>query len=541
MSPLPTSLPTSAVLSRRTLLTGVGALGAGLAFAGCTTTPQPSGAPSGAGSSVNRTLKAAGGNFGFPSPFAMPHGGVTAMYLLFDTLAWSDKDGLTPWLAESFDSSDDLTTHTVRLRDGVTWSDGKPLTIDDVAFSATYLKANPMAWSIDTKVIQEVVVTGPREARILTQPYANFARNVLAAMPIVPKHVWESVTEPGKKQDDEALIGSGAYRLETSDIGKGSYRFVARDGYFLGAPYVRQIDFVPVSDEMVALRAGELDVASASDNTPADVLDQFRKDKAFGFAEAGGATATALYFNLSQAPFDDPAVRVAIASAVDRAAFVDRVLGGRGVAGNPGFLPPTNPYYVDQSSVLPRDLDRAREQLNGRTFTIPMVVSSTAVRQAELLTSQLAEVGITLEAQALDPTALQARAASGDYQAALLSFGGLHSDPTFVLGFFDGRRPAGRQFTKVHGYNNPAYNDLLDRQSASKEGVRKELVGQMQRIIATDAPIVALYYPNRTSVFRTSVLEEMYYTPGGFAGGNPGVMNKQVLITGATSGTKIRS
>ena len=217
------------------------------------------------------------------------------------------------------------------------------------------------------------------------------------------------------------------------------------------------------------------------------------------------------------------------------------VLGGRGEAGNPGLLPPVNPYYADQSAVLPRDVARARKDLAGRTFTIPTLVANNAVRPAELLASQLAEIGITLQPQALEFPALQARAASGGYQAAVLGFGGLHADPTFVLGFFDGRRPKGKLFTKVHGYDNPTYNDLLDRQGASPEKTRKELVGQMQRIIATDAPIVPLFYPNRTAVYRKSVIDTVYFTPGGFAGGNPGPLNKQALITGTKSGTTIRT
>ena len=259
--------------------------------------------------------------------------------------------------------------------------------------SAKYIKEHPLAWSLDTDAIKDVVVSGPREAKIVTEPYANFARNVLSAMPIVPKHVWESVADPAKKQDEAALIGSGAYRLESSDVGKGSYRFVARDGYFLGAPFVRQVDFVPVGDELVALRADQLDLASTSGTSPVDVLDQFAKDSAYGLVEAGGANATALYFNLTQAPFNDPTVRTAIARTVDRQAFVDRILGGRGEAGNPGLLPPVNPYYADQSAVLPRDVARARKDLAGRTFTIPTLVANNAVRPAELLASQLAEIG----------------------------------------------------------------------------------------------------------------------------------------------------
>ncbi len=122
----------SSTISRRALLTGIGIAGAGWALAGCSSS-QPGPGASAMQSAAGRTLRVAGGEFGYPSPFAMPHSGYTTMSLLFDTLVWADDGGLQPWLAESFESSEDLTSVTIRLRDGVTWSDGKPLTIDDVA------------------------------------------------------------------------------------------------------------------------------------------------------------------------------------------------------------------------------------------------------------------------------------------------------------------------------------------------------------------------------------------------------------------------
>lgn len=94
----------------------------------------------------------------------------------------------------------------------------------------------------------------------------------------------------------------------------------------------------------------------------------------------------------------------------------------------------------------------------------------------------------------------------------------------------------------MHGFNDPTYNTLLDQQKVTgDESQRREVIARMLRIIAEQSPMVPLYHPTRTMVYRTSVVDSLYYTPGGFAGGNPGGVNKAALITGTTSGTSIRS
>jgi peptide/nickel transport system substrate-binding protein len=69
---------------------------------------------------------------------------------------------------------------------------------------------------------------------------------------------------------------------------------------------------------------------------------------------------------------------------------------------------------------------------------------------------------------------------------------------------------------------------------------RRRMLARMQAICARDLPALPLYYPRVSHVFRRSAFDRWYVTPGGFAGGLPGVLNKQVLVTGSPTGVVIR-
>jgi len=125
---------------RSFLLGGVGVVGA-LASGSCSSGP---GAGPGVEGAVRRVevLRLAGGDSGFPSPFAYRRGpGYTQASMIYDTLMWKDSTGeLLPWLAESFTQSADARTYTFTLRPGIRWHDGRPLSAQDVAFTFDYFR-----------------------------------------------------------------------------------------------------------------------------------------------------------------------------------------------------------------------------------------------------------------------------------------------------------------------------------------------------------------------------------------------------------------
>ncbi|MDQ6910409.1 MAG: ABC transporter substrate-binding protein [Actinomycetota bacterium] len=246
----------------RTTLAGAGAV----AVASCTSSKSTTTSSSASvpGGPVPRpTLRLAGGDFGFPSPFAYVRGpGYWRMTYIYDSLLWKDSTGkLLPWLASRYDRSPDGLTYTFELRDNVTWNDGQPLTPDDVVFTFDYFGSQKLSPQIFVRPqdVAGVKATGPRTVEIsLKKPVATFANSIAGALPIVPRHVWSSVADASKAQDPKLLVGTGPYRLDSYSRGEGSYLYTANDAYFLGAPFVKRIEMRPVQqgDELTPLRAG---------------------------------------------------------------------------------------------------------------------------------------------------------------------------------------------------------------------------------------------------------------------------------------------
>jgi len=508
------------------------------------------------------------GSFGLPSPFAyIASLGYVQMILLYDTLLWKDGSGrLLPWLARRYTRSRDGLTYTFELRDGVRWHDGRPLTAQDVAFTFDYFQRQALGPLIIAQPF------GVRRARALDRltvevelelPVVTFLESVAGALPIVPRHIWASIDDAPAAQDTGVLVGSGPYRLASFSLGEGTALFVANERYFLGAPFVRRIESLSVDNELVALRAGEIDVAETPpEGVGNDVLAPFRADGSVGVVSQTGGFAFPVLWNIARGgPPADVRFRRACALAIERPAIVQRLLGGNGVAGNPGFLPPGHPFHVDveqytfDPGAADRLLDRAgyrrrtpdgvRSGPDGEPLRVGLLVgNSPAPPFLDILVGGLAKVGIELEPVAVDLPTLFGRLQEGAYEMAVSLYPGPGgtaplADPDNLRTFYSSRIESRLQGAR--GYADEAFDRLAREQlvTADQEE-RMRLVARMQRLIADDLPALPLYYPTLFSAFRNDVLDQWYYTPGGFAGGLPTVLNKHVLVTGSRTGLQIR-
>jgi len=192
------------------------------------------------------------------------------MILLYDTLLWTDGSGqLLPWLAQSYKVSDDHLTYSFELRDGVKWSDGRPFTADDVVFTFGYYaeqeSLSPPVIIQPPQGISKVTAPAPNRVEVtLDRPIVTFAAQVAGALPMIPKHVWSSIDDPGAALDRKVLVGTGPYRLQSYGDDGGPLLFTARDDYFLGAPYVKRIEMQPADDQFSALISGAIEAARAA-------------------------------------------------------------------------------------------------------------------------------------------------------------------------------------------------------------------------------------------------------------------------------------
>ncbi len=498
-------------------------------------------------------LRLTGGQYwGHPSPFGFNRGpGYMRASLIFDTLAWRDASGQTiPWLATDWTVSEDQKTWTFTLREGVKWHDGRPFTADDVVFTIEYGKAHPeVGWfMVQLGDVESVEKLSDRQVVIrLKRPFAPFLQTVAEALFIIPKHIWEKVEDPKAYTEPDAFIGTGAYRLIKLSKEEGIYIYEANPDFFLGEPYVRRIEFVPVSDEALALLNGDIAAFDKFGGVNEEMLAPFRKAP-FQIKQAPGEWGMFLYFNLEKdTPLKDVRVRRAIAHSVNRQALVERVLLGFGDQGNPGFLPPANPYYNPEVANYPYDLEQAKALLTeagyGGTpvklaYSPDWIMASTRV--LEILKAGFEAIGLKIEPVPMDQATIDQAAKEGNYEILITGFGGLGGDPDQLRRMFHSKsRMVG--FSRARGYQNPEFDQLAEAQvSMPDPAERRKAVNRMQEILAEDLPVFALYYTARVVVYNAEVFDNWYYTPGGFGGGVPMPYNKHQFIVGLSEGLEIR-
>jgi peptide/nickel transport system substrate-binding protein len=503
---------------------------------------------------------------GFPSPFHASRGPAFArMSLIFDTLVWKDASGDNiPWLAEEWSPSLDGLTWRFKIREGVHWNDGQLLTVDDVIFTFDYFSEYrpPLSYA-EFDLIDRVIKVDEWTVEFqLNKPSAPFLRNTAGTVPIIPRHIWENVSDPIVFVEDKALVGTGAYRLKEYNKAEGSYLFEANDYFWLGPPYVKRIEMFPVGDELLALKSGVIDGGRLDEITSPvleELFESFLQDERYGVVSAPGEWNLVLYFNMARGiPFNDLNFRKAVAYALDLDFMVDHLLLGYAMPGLPGNLAPSNPWVnpdvkpfphdpdkarsiLDQAGYIDRNGDGIRETPDGQPMKYELVHANWySPRFAELIKMWLEDIGIDITLKLVDRVTSDEITSGGKYELALVGFGGRGADPDSLRPQFSSRMDV-KRFTRVLGYHNERFDELADQQIEEMDEARRvQMIYEMQEILGKDIPTIPLYYPNRNHIFIKDTLENWYYTPGGFGGGVPNVLNKHIFITGMETGLQIR-
>ena len=466
-------------------------------------------------------IRLAGGDWGYPSPFAhYPRGpGGFKMCLIFDSLLERDEKGLIPWLAERYAVEDGGRTYRFFIRQGVRWQDGQPLTPEDVAFSLDYANRHAATWSYIFDAIETVAVDDDHAVCVrLKAPRAAMLDHI-GRTRIIPKHIWEGIERPREFTAPEAVIGSGPYRLTHYSKTHGTYRFEAFEDFWGPRPRVRTIEFIPVSEPILAYEKGEIDLTTV---TP-DVRPRFADNPDHRIVRSPAFWGYRLLLNMAKVPaFREVAVRQALMHAIDRQELVDKIARGAAVPGRPGILPPDHVMAV-ATRTYPFDPARARELLDqagcrrlegaegrlspdGQPLALELLCSSTEVRLAELIRQRLREVGLPLTIRSVDAKTRDSRVRSSDYQLAILGHGGWGGDPDYLVARFtpaSSGANAAPSHAGLPGLEAPRLMNLLHRQqTAIDPQERRRLVAALQQELAELVPEIPLFCTTSTTAYR---------------------------------------
>jgi peptide/nickel transport system substrate-binding protein len=418
-------------------------------------------------------------------------------YNIFETLTKINSDGkVTPLLAESWEVSPDLKTYTFRLRRGVKFQNGEPFNAQAVKFSfdrasgekSTNKDKRTFA-NLSTQVVDDnTVVLINKEI----DPDLPFLLGQATAVIVEPKSVDTNATKP---------VGTGPYQLENWAKGS-SVTLVKWDGFRnAGEIKLKKVTFRFISDtaaQAAALMAGDVDVFKP---LATRAVAQFKNNPQFQVIPGGSRAKTILAINNKRKPLDDVRVRRAILAAIDRKAVVEGAADGFGTPIGSHYVPGAE-GYVDTTGINPFDIEKAKKLLAEAGVKTPLELTMTlpppayARQGGEVIAAELAKIGIVAKIQNVEWAQWLGNTYGGphDYDLTIVS----HVEP------FDLANYAKPDY--YFGYDSKAFNALYARiKTTGNAAERAKLLGDAQRMLATDATNGYLYQPQFPSVAKKGV------------------------------------
>ena len=440
---------------------------------------------------------------------------------------------LKPWLAEKGEWVDS-TTFEVKLRDGIKWQDGEPLTAEDVKFSFEYyekLGLKKIEGLKEIKVVDDRTV----QFRFSGQPNVWGWRSNLYTTLIIPKHVFENL-DPEKVKtmtflgdEQKYLVGSGAYKLkeviqqQKSILERNEDWWGARYFNKPAAKYIIQL-YISSNDQAAnAFLKGDLDVATyyldiaqLKSQNP-NIVSWLDRPPYFP-----PVVPVVLYFNTEKPPMNMPAFRRAIAMAINPEQIVEQgpisdvpdqtplgpiMENWKKKMDAPKLIEEYGWQYgnlekamgiLDQLGIKDTDGDGVREY-NGRPIELHFVTCagcSDWIQTGEIIANQLKPLGIKVVIDKGDWTNFfMKKLNSGDFDLALHWAGTFKADPYSVyysLMYYNNETDKGS--ANFGNYHNERANELLQKLSATpNEDEQVKYLKELTRIWLEDVPAVPVY------------------------------------------------
>ena len=413
---------------------------------------------------------------------------------VYDTLVVPNPEDLTmePSLATDWETSEDGLTWTFNLRDDVTFHDGSEFDAADVVYSFERIIDEELQNAYRFENVESVEAVDPQTVEItVSQPTPNLPALIggFKGTAIIP----EGAAEEYDLQTE--AVGTGPFTLEGSDA--SSTELAAYEDYWGGAPAIDGVEFRYITEPAAALTALETGEVQWTDNVPPQQIESLEGDDAVELATTPSVDYWYMSMNLARPPFDNPLVRRAVATAIDRAAVTEAALFGAADA-NQTAIPEGN-FFASVYAPFDPSAEDAQALLQEAGVQTPITMGlmvtdeyPETVTAAQVIASQLEPIGIDVDVQTVDFATWLDRQAEGDFDAFLLGWLG-NLDP---FDYYHSQHITDG-VNNYQGYSNPEVDRLLQEASSETDAdTRKDLYDQAVELIVDEVSYLYLYNPN---------------------------------------------
>ncbi len=444
-------------------------------------------------------------------------------------LVYQDTEGQYHPLLASYET-EDAVTWTYTITEGMKWSDGEPVTAEDILFSLQYEDENGGANFVDqtdddggvTKAkYTEYALSEDNMSISLTLASANVRElSNMTSFRVMPKHVYE-----GKDAvtDDEARIGCGPYMFESFNKEAGTISFVV-DPNYPETPNAAKITYQLFGNEdtmYMALQQGDIDMVwSYSAGVSAAYQDVLAASDSVTLENVPAANApTVLAFNNANGPFADVDLRKAVAFALDYEAFKTYLGSKYAETPNTGFVPSTTVSYKETAK-LETDLDAAAQYMaaagyekntdgfyadaDGNVLSFTLTHRADKVNQtgaAELIKTQLEAFGIQVILEPLDGDSYNAKTSNKFSENNITMEAALYGYTSAGMGMGNGLATIYVDGSHAVQGGCQVYDDefvaIRDEMAAAANIEQyNAAAAKMQDFYAENTPLLALYWDN---------------------------------------------
>lgn len=459
----------------------------------------------------------------------------TFSYMYQGMLGMNREDlSAVPRLVEEWTQSDDGLTWTFTFRDGVTWSDGEPLTAHDFAFTANFLieyDKDIASWNKNTDFpfTESIEATDDRTV-VWKTTRPTFAPGKPEYYLVLPEHIWGDMTgeEANKFENFPDTVVSGPFTLVEREQGQ-FWRLEPNPNWWGDPVDIDEIVFRVFNTNEAVVQAMRRGTVDFTEYIPAGLFESLQPVQTT--TDHVGAAATFVNFNFNLMEQDkstghpallDVNVRRAIAHAIDKELLVERIRRGYATPGTT-IVPPSNAFWhyqptgeeffdfdlaeanriLDEAGYADTDDDGVREMPGGGDpleFRFFLVANDAdGVKSAVFIENWLEEIGIQLNTESMNNASVLEHYYAGDFDIYWYGWS-TGPDPDFLLSTFT---PDECGFWSDTCWDNPEYTALYNEQRTTfLAEERQEIVNELQQMIYNEVPEIVVWYDNNLQSYR---------------------------------------